>query len=191
MNILFWKSTDSWDNNISVSMRVNFDNFDLKKVEIILILVGWYLRRTLRVNKATIPNSFRRNLLKCNIKFQETWWDGAGRVHWTIINWYQYIYIGTVIKTTSNDPNYFSMYHVSIRQFHIGLGRDKYRKVLHEICYWKFCSYIFIKQHSKDCINFEGQSNTRQSWSIWISTYRRSSSCSEWNISRIWSISPQ
>ena len=38
--ILFWIFTDSWDNNGTVSMRFDFDNFDLNIVDIVLSLVG-------------------------------------------------------------------------------------------------------------------------------------------------------
>ena len=51
------------------------------------------------------------------------------------------------------------MYHVSIRQFHSGLGWDKHRKVWHEICDCNIRSYIFMKQHSRECINFWRRDN--------------------------------
>ena len=68
---LFWKSTDSWDNNIIVSVRIDPDNFELKTVKIVASLVGWSPRMTLRVNKVTMFKRFRCNLLKTNINLRE------------------------------------------------------------------------------------------------------------------------
>ena len=75
-------------------------NLYLKMVKIFLSLVGWYPRKTLRVNKVTMFKRFRHNLLKSNIKSEVAWWDGVGRVTWTIINWSHWIYNGTVRKAT-------------------------------------------------------------------------------------------
>ena len=94
----FWKCIDSWDNNILVYMRVYFEMFYLNIVNIVLSLVGWSQRKTLRVNKVTMFKRFRRNLLKSNIKFEGTWCHGVGRVTWKIINWYHWIYNKTVRK---------------------------------------------------------------------------------------------
>ena len=46
------------------------------------------------------------------------------------------------------------MSRVSISQFHSGLGWDKHRKVWHAIFDCNIRSYIFMKQHSTDCIKF-------------------------------------
>ena len=96
----FWKCTYSWDNNITVYMRFEFENLYLKTFKIALSLVGWYPRMALRFNKITMFKRLRRNLLKNNIKFEGAWWDGVGRVTWKIINWSQCIYNGTVMKVT-------------------------------------------------------------------------------------------
>ena len=37
---IFLKSTDNWDNNILVSVRIDPDNFELKIVNIVASLVG-------------------------------------------------------------------------------------------------------------------------------------------------------
>ena len=37
---LFLKSTDSWDNNILISVRIDIDNFEVKIVKIVASLVG-------------------------------------------------------------------------------------------------------------------------------------------------------
>ena len=39
-DIFCWKSTESWDNNILVSVRVDIDNFELKIVKIVASMVG-------------------------------------------------------------------------------------------------------------------------------------------------------
>ena len=36
----FFKSTEIWDNNILVPVRINFDNFELKIVKIVASLVS-------------------------------------------------------------------------------------------------------------------------------------------------------
>ena len=96
----FWKCTDSWDNNILVSLRVEFGYFYLNIVKICLSLVEWSPIITLSDNKVTMLKSFRRNLLKFTIKFEVTWWDGVGRVTCTIINWSHWIYNITFRKAT-------------------------------------------------------------------------------------------
>ena len=53
----------------------------------------------------------------------------CGRVTWTIINWSNWIYNGTVRKATENNPKYSTMYGVYISQFHTGLVWYKHRKV--------------------------------------------------------------
>ena len=40
IEILFRKSTDSWDNNILVSVRIDLDNFELNIVKVVSSLVG-------------------------------------------------------------------------------------------------------------------------------------------------------
>ena len=40
-DILFWKFTDSWENNIPVYLKVYFENYDFNIVNIVLSLVGW------------------------------------------------------------------------------------------------------------------------------------------------------
>ena len=59
---LFLKSTDSWDNNILISVSIDIDNFELKIVKIVVSLVWWSTRKTLRVNKVTMLKRFRFNL---------------------------------------------------------------------------------------------------------------------------------
>ena len=98
--IFFWKCTDSWDKNIPVSVRVDFEIFYFKIVKIFLILIGWSPITTSRVNKITMLKRFRHNILKPNIKFEGNWLDGVGRVTWTIIKWYRWIYNGKVKKVT-------------------------------------------------------------------------------------------
>ena len=61
---LFWKSTDICNNNILVSVRVDLENFYLKIVDIVLSLVLWSPRTTLRVNKVTTFKRFIWNLFK-------------------------------------------------------------------------------------------------------------------------------
>ena len=148
-----WNCTDSWANNISVSVRVNFENFGLKIVDIVLSFVGWYPRKTLSVNKTTTFKRPRLNILRANIKFEYTLWGGVLRVTWTIINWSRWIYNGTVSKMTKSNPNYLGISRVSIIQFCIGLGWGGGIKVRHEICDCKIHSSIFMKQHSIYCIN--------------------------------------
>ena len=67
---VFFKCTDSSDDNIPVSVRVDFDHFDLKMVDIVLSLVGLSPIMTLRFNKVTMLESFRRNHFKLKIKFE-------------------------------------------------------------------------------------------------------------------------
>ena len=96
----FWNCTDSWYKNILVSVIFDLEILYLNMVNIVFILVVWSPITTLRFNKVTIFKSFIQNLLKANIKFEGTWWDGIGRVTWTIINWSHLIYNGTVRKST-------------------------------------------------------------------------------------------
>ena len=142
---LFWKSTDSWENNILVYARIDIDNFELKIVKIVASLVGWSPITTLRVKKVTMFKRFRCNLLKTNIKLEGNWWYSVVRVTWTIINWSNWIYNQTVSKATYNNTNSLGMSCVSISQFHIGLGWDKHRKAWHAICDCNICSSIFMK----------------------------------------------
>ena len=46
------------------------------------------------------------------------------------------------------------MYYFPIIQFHSSLGWNKHIKVWHAICDCSIHSYIFMKQHSIDCIKF-------------------------------------
>ena len=135
-------------------MRIDLDNFDVKIVEIVLILVWWSPRATFMVNKVTMFKRFRRNLLKSNIKHEGTWWYGVGRVTWKIIKCSNCIYNGTVRKASQNNTNSLGTCRVSISQFHSGLGWDTHRKLWHAICDCNICSSIFMKQRSKDCIKF-------------------------------------
>ena len=93
-DILFWKCTDSWDNNIPISVRVDLDNFHLNIVQIVLILIGWSPKMNFRINKVTMIKRFIWNLLKVDIKYEGTWWEGVGTVTCTIINWPHWIYNG-------------------------------------------------------------------------------------------------
>ena len=97
---IFIEATGSCKYNILVYLRVDFDNFDLKKVWIVPILVRWSPRTTLRVNKTTIFKMFRCNFLKTKVPFEGTQEEFIGRVTWTIINWYLWIYNGVVRKIT-------------------------------------------------------------------------------------------
>ena len=154
LRYISFNSIDSCDNNIIVSVRFYLNNFDLNILKIVLSLVWWSPRTTLRVNKVTMFKRFRCNLLKTNKRFEGTWWDSVGRVTWTIINWSNWIYNRTVRKATKNIPNLLGMSCVSISQFNSGLGGDKHRKEWHAICYCNIRSSIFMKQHSRDCIKF-------------------------------------
>ena len=89
-------------------------DFYLNTVNIIFSIVEWFPRTTLRVNKVTMLKRFILNLLKSNINFEVTWWDGVGRVIRTIIKWSHCIYNVTVRKATLNNPNYLGISHVSI-----------------------------------------------------------------------------
>ena len=151
---LFWKSTYSWDNKILVSLSIDIDNFELKIVNIVVSMVWWSPRITLRVNKVTMFKRFRCNLFKTNTKLEGTWWYSVGRVTWKIINCSNWIYNWTVSKETWNNPNYLGMSRVSISQFNSGLGWDRHRKVWHTICDFNICSSIFMKRHSRYCIKF-------------------------------------
>ena len=93
--ILFWEYTDCWDHNISVSLRVDFDHFNLK------IVVVSYPIKTLMVNKITMLQRFRFNLLKTNIRFEVTQWDGVVSVTWTVINCSHWMYSESDSKPTS------------------------------------------------------------------------------------------
>ena len=106
-----------------------------------------------------------------------------------IINWSHWIYNGTVRKATHNNSNFLGMSRVSISKFHSGLVWSKHRKMWHAIFDCNIWSYVFMKQHSRECIKFEGGATTSQLWIICMSTSRRSSSCSECNKYRVWSIS--
>ena len=152
--ILFWNCTNSWDSNIAVSVRIDFDNFYLKIFEIVLSLVGQSTIMTLRFNKLKMFKRFICNLLKANIKFESTCLYGVGRVNWKIINWSHWIYYGPVSKVTWNNPNHLGMYLVSIRNFHSVLGWYKQRKVWHLLCECNIRSTIFMKQHSREYIKF-------------------------------------
>ena len=150
----FWESTYSWYNNILVSMRIYLYTFKLNIVKILVSLVWWYPKTTLRVNIVTMLKRFICKILKTNIKFEGSWWYSVGRVTWTIINWSNWIYNQTVRKATYNNTNSLGMSRVSISQFHSGLGWDKHIKVWHAICDCNIRSSIFMKQHSRDCIEF-------------------------------------
>ena len=155
IEVLFLKRTYSWYTHIPVSVRVDSEYFDLKIVEIILGLVGWSQRTTLRVKKVKMFKSFRRKRLKSNIKLEGTWWYGVcckGNLDNNILP--HWIYNGKFRKATLNNPNYFGMSNVSISHFCSGLGWDKHRNVWHSICGWNICSSIFMKKHSRDCIKF-------------------------------------
>ena len=154
--------------------------FYLKIVKIALILLGWSPRTTYRVNKVTILKRFTHNLLKDNINFEVTWWDGVGLVIWTIINWSHWIYNVTVRKATYNNPNFLGLTRVYISHFHSGLSWDKHIKLWHAIFECKIRSSIFMKQHSRECIIFKVGVINIQVWIMWRSTSRRSSSCSKW-----------
>ena len=65
-----------------------FDIVILLILKFVLSLVWWYPRTTLRISKITMSKSFRSNIFKTNIKFEDTWWYSVGRVTWKIINWY-------------------------------------------------------------------------------------------------------
>ena len=67
------KPTDSWYNNIPVSLRFDLDNLELKIFKIVLSLVGSSTITTLRVNKVTKFKRFRCNLLKTKNKIYGTW----------------------------------------------------------------------------------------------------------------------
>ena len=118
---LFWKSTYSWDNKILVSLSIDIDNFELMVVKIVVSLVWWSPRTTLRVNKVTMFKRFRCNLFKTNTKLEGTWWYSVGRATWKIINCSNWIYNWTVRKATWNNPNYLGMSHVSISQLLVSL----------------------------------------------------------------------
>ena len=117
-----FNSIDSWDNNILVNVSIDLEHFDLKIVKIVVSLVWWSTRMTLRVNKFTMFNRFRCNLFKTNIKLEDTWLYSVGRVTWTIISCSNWIYNRTVRKATYNNPNSLGISRVSISQFHSGLG---------------------------------------------------------------------
>ena len=131
-------------------------NLYFKMVYIFLILVGESPRKLLRVNKIRIFKRFKCNLFKINTTFDVTWWDGVGRLTCTLINWYQWIYNGTVRKMTQNNPISLGISHVFIRQFHIVLGMGGYRKVWHAICDTELFSSIFMKQQNRDYIHSLG-----------------------------------
>ena len=150
---LFWNSTDTWDNKIIVYVNIYPENFELKIVKIIVGLVWWSPRPTLRVNIVTMFKRFRCNLLKTNIKLEGTWLDIVKRLTWTVIHWSNWIYNQTFRKVTYN-PNSLGMSRVSISQFHSGLGWDKHRKVWHAIFHCNICYSVFMKQHSRYCIQF-------------------------------------
>ena len=109
--ILPWDPTDSWNHNISVSLRFDLANIFLRIVQffpnpvgwttkttlrgkIVLGTVGKSIRTTLKFHKIKTFKKFRRNLLKTNITFKVTSWDGIVRVTCTIINWSHWIYNG-------------------------------------------------------------------------------------------------
>ena len=98
--VFFWKSTESWDNKILVSVRIDLDNLEVKIVKIVASLVGWSPRTTLRVKKVTMFKRFKCNFPKTNIKLEGTWWYSVGRMTWTIINWYNWIYKWLFRKAT-------------------------------------------------------------------------------------------
>ena len=70
--ILIGNTTSSWDHNIPFSLRVEFDNINLKIDRIVMSPVGWTPRKTFRIHKITILKRFRCNLLKTNITFKFT-----------------------------------------------------------------------------------------------------------------------
>ena len=81
------------------------------------------------------------------------------RVTWTIINWFHWIYNGTVIKETSNNINYLVMSRVSICQLRSGLGWYKHIQVWHTIFDYNIFSYVFIKKYSRYCRKFWSRGN--------------------------------
>ena len=70
---------------------LNFIYFYLKIGKIVFSLVGWSPRTTLKVNKFTMFNRFRCNLLKAKLKI----W---GHLTWTTIKCSHWIYNETVRK---------------------------------------------------------------------------------------------
>ena len=69
-DIILWDPTDIWNHNISIYSRFEFDNNNLKSVEIIPSPVGEPPRTTSRVHKITMFKRFRHNLLKTSIAFK-------------------------------------------------------------------------------------------------------------------------
>ena len=176
INILIVDTTYSWNHNVFVYFRVDFDNINLKIVQFFLSPVVWSPRTTLIYHKITIFKRFRCIFLNTNIKFKGTWWNGIVRVKWIVINWSRRMYNGAVGKMTQNNPNYLIMSHVAISQFHIGLGLDKHRKVCHENFKSNIWSSVFMKQNSWDCLIFEEGASTSKAWSICRLTPKISSS---------------
>ena len=105
----WWISWESYcfeiSHTVGSTIFLSLGGFTLTKmyfniVDIVLSPIGWSPRATLSINKFTMFKRSRRNLLKSNIKFEGTWWDGVGTVTWKIINWSHCIYNGTVMKST-------------------------------------------------------------------------------------------
>ena len=131
---------------------IEFDNLTLKIVQIFMGTIWLPPITALRVHKITMFKSIRCNLLETSITLYGVWWYGILRVNWTVINWSHRIYNGEVRKMTSNNPNYFGISCVSIRQFCIGFCWDEDLKVLQKIVNPKIYSSVFMKQHIWNCI---------------------------------------
>ena len=93
LRVIFFKCTDSWENNILVSASIDPDNFEFKIVKFVVSMLWWSPRMTLRVNKTNCFYRFVCNIFKTNIKLLVTWLYSVVRVIWTIINWSHWIYI--------------------------------------------------------------------------------------------------
>ena len=131
-NILLGHTKEIWNHIIFVSFRGNFENINLKIVQIVLSPVEWPPKKTLRVYKVTTFKRFIRKLLKTNKCFEVNQWEDIKRMTWTLIKRYHRIYNGKV--SNNKKPKSLGNFRVAISQFNIGLGWYKHRKVWHKIC---------------------------------------------------------
>ena len=133
LNIILVEIIDSFNHNIFVYFRVEFDNLNLNIVQIVLSLIGWLPITTLRFHKITIFKRFRCNLLETNIAFKWIQLYGIGKVTYIVINWSYRIYNGVVSKGHKIIPSTWEYTMLPLANFELSwVGTDI------EKCYIQF-----------------------------------------------------
>ena len=143
LRYIFSESSQTVVTTIFLSLwGLTLTNLYLKIVNIIFSLLGWSPRTILRVNKVNMFKNFRRKLLKDNLKFEGTWWDGVVRVTWKIINWYHWIYNGNIEKAKLKIPITWACTVFPLYSFTVALVKTNIEK-----CDMQFVTATFASQY--------------------------------------------